>query len=65
MAWKVRGGRGGKKRAMGLVGEREREKECDCKREKGGRGEWMTLSVGMEGYFKNVIGRRLLRTPLC
>lgn len=29
-----------------------------------GRQEWMTSSVGTEGYFKNVIGRRLRHTPL-
>lgn len=29
-----------------------------------GRREYMTLSVGMEGYFENVIGRKLLRTSL-
>lgn len=29
-----------------------------------GRREYMTLSVGLEGYFENVIGRKLLRTSL-
>lgn len=49
-------------------GEEQRDSKSKRAREGGGRvrgrREWMTSSVGMEGYFKLVIGRRPLRTPL-
>lgn len=61
-----------KREQRGDSGEKkEGEKECDCRGREGegggrarGRREWMTSSVGTEGYFKNMIGRMLLRTPL-
>lgn len=53
----------GKRKGAVGVGNKIAERD---KREGGGRvrgrREYMTLSVGMEGYFENVIGRKLLRT---
>lgn len=62
IAWKVKRGSDGKERRSSTppslyeswgVGSRAR-----------GRREWMTSSVGTEGYFKDMMGRRPLRTPL-